>query len=131
MKIYKAIFYWLFELGENAPLKWASHWRAYTIINIFEIWTLFSLLYYVVGIFNIKFIFPIKQFTIPLILIYFFKTYFIFERDNKWIEYIKYFRNLPIKERRRSLRISIFIILLCVLNIIYSIYFLHISSINN
>jgi len=46
-EIYIGVFYWLFELGENAISKWASEWKAYMFQTIIEAWTIFSIFYYI------------------------------------------------------------------------------------
>lgn len=124
MKIYRGIFYWLYEMGERAPSKWASHWKAYTFLSVLEVWLVGSVFFYIGGYFNIILNVSPKIIYIPVGIIYFVKNYFMFEKDDKWVEYVEYFKGLSKEERRKSLIITIGVLFICILNIILSIYYL-------
>ena len=80
-KIYISIFYWLYEMGEHAPSKWASHWKAYTIMNVLEVWTLFSIFYYISGTYKININVSLIHVGLPIMIIFFVKTYYICELE--------------------------------------------------
>lgn len=128
MKIYKGIFYWLYEMGEHAPSKWASHWKAYTLMAVLEIWLVGSAFFYIGGYFNIILKVSPKIIYISVGIFYLVKNYFIFEKDDNWVEYVKYFRGLSKEERRKSLITTITLLFICILNIILSIYYLSSSK---
>lgn len=125
---YFGIFYWLFEMGEHAPSRWASHWKAYILMTILEIWTLFSIFYYVSKTNDIIVDLSVKQVAFPFIIIFLIKIYYVFEKDDKWIEYVDYYRALSKEDRRKSLIITITLLLICILNIIFSIVYLSSSK---
>ncbi len=123
-RVYFGIFYWLFELGENAPSKWLSHWKAYILMTVLEIWTIFSVFYYFSSHYYYKVDLSVKEVSIPFLIAFLTKIYFLFEKDDKWQDYIYYFRSLSKNERKKSLIITGLALFLCVLNIALSIYYL-------
>ena len=119
--IYIGIFYWLFEMSERAPSRWWSEWKAYLALAWLEIFILLSLLFYSGNFFEIPFeLTPLS--TLPIILLFVIKGYLIFEKDDKWKGYIEEFRAKSKKERRKSLTVTILIILFVLANFIFSIY---------
>ncbi len=115
-------------MGEQAPSKWASHWKAYILMSIIEIWTLFSIFYYTSKAYNIIVDFSLKQVVYPFIIIFLIKNYYLFEKDDMWKEYVEYFRKLSKLERKKSLILTIILIFICILNVVVSINYLSSSK---
>lgn len=118
---YFGIFYWLYELGENSSAKWLSEWKAYVFQTIFEIWTLgaFYSYYFYNSNDPIKSEIDPSSLYLPFILFFGSKIYFLYERKDKWMTYVEFFRNLSKNERSKSKVITIFIIIGMVINIIF------------
>jgi len=118
--IYIGLFYWLYEMSERALSRWWSEWKAYIMLAWLEACILLS-----ISIYYSHFFAPIKNidpFLVVLFVFFVVKSYLIFEKDDRWKGYIEEFRTKSKEERRKSLYITILIIVLIIANLIYSFY---------
>ena len=128
-EVYIGIFYWLYELGENAISKWASEWKAYMFQIVIEIWTVSSFIYYCAYLFNLKFSNTFfKYFFIIFFLFEAVKTYYLYEKDDIWKSHVSFFKNMDKKARKKTLLLTIFILLVLIVNILTSIYCLSLTK---
>lgn len=122
-KAYYYLFYKLYKHYEDSSEPWWSDWKACVSIGALEIWLLLSIgAYYAIltkTAIELSVTMPIVY--IPLLIV-FILNYFSFIHNDSWKEYNKEFDKLPKKENILGGWIVLGIIIIVILNLIFSFY---------
>ncbi|WP_123985308.1 hypothetical protein [Taibaiella soli] len=126
-RAYYYLFYKLYRFYEAGPSVWMSDQKAIISIGALEIWFYFSRVSYYVGITKAKTpIMLTKPYMfIPLVVV-FAVNYFAFDRNGDWKKHVREFEKWPPKKNRLGGLIVWSGIVLILVNLIVSIYFLYV-----
>ncbi len=121
MRAYYYFFYKIYRFWENAPIKFWSHFKTGLTIIFLEIWLVLS--FFIYYNFFIDRYFHLNEnlfLSLSLILIVF--NFLFFGLSNKWKLYNKEFNQLPKKKNLVGGIIVWSIVILIIINLIYSFY---------
>lgn len=125
-KAYYYLFYKLYKFSEAAPSKWLSDWKAELCIDVLEIFIVASFIYYFdisLGNGNFFYLFFMLAISIP--------NYLIFHHKDQWKTIVEEFDTLPKKQNRIGGIIIWSIILLIIINLILSVYYMDLRARKN
>ena len=123
-RAYCYIHYKFYKFFETIPLRWSSEWKAEGLLMVLEIWLLISILVYY-KVFNKSDLID-REFERPIgivvVIILVFVKYFVFEKNKRWLAYVKEFDALPKSKNRLGTLIVGLIVFLIITNTIFSFY---------
>lgn len=132
MSIKQSFFYFYYILykvwlkvdkGFGATGPFPTNAKAFICTVCIEILLLFSIAIYSIYFLNIHVHLPPLSLPVlmPFIILYGI-NWFIFEKDDRWKDYVKEFDGWPPKKNRTGAWIVVLMILFIILNFIYSLY---------
>lgn len=119
---YDYIFYTIYRFWEKAPSRWWSDWKAVIAICLLTVFALLSIYGFVMYKFKLDLL-PDSA-TLPIIVsisIYGFNHFYFLYKD-KWKDKILRFEGLNGKKDRLGIFCVIFVSMLIMVSLIYSIY---------
>ncbi|MGN7758995.1 hypothetical protein ACTJIV_16100 [Chryseobacterium sp. 22532] len=126
---YYYLFYRLYKMSEAAPSKWLSDWKASMALGVLEIWFVISILiYYKVFSNSSVDILGTNIFWFLMVIILMIIDYFVFHHKNQWKNIVANFDQLSSKKNRIYSIIAWAVILLVVINMIFSYYCLDLKA---
>ena len=118
---YYYMFYKFYKMGEAAPSRWMSDWKAGLLIIVLEFWFTTSFLNYYKVFININYnMSKIHLFIIWVILCGI--NYFAFIHTNKWKYYIIKFDRLPPNKNKLGGWVVFILAVFVFTNLLFSFY---------
>jgi hypothetical protein len=126
-KAYQYLFYKLYSFYETSTYsRWWSDWKSLVTIIVMEIWTFFSLAFYYQAITgkSANELTWFNTFIWSISIVIGVWNWYIFVYQDKWKDVVNEFDELPKKKNRIGSFIVLFVVLVSIANLVFSVYIL-------